>query len=38
MAITLPLPMRLSKEEAELLEANLHNAVELVMVPFFKKR
>lgn len=37
-AITLPIPLMLTKEDAALLETNLHNALELVMIPFYRKR
>jgi len=34
-AVRLPFPLNLSKEQAVLLEKNLHNAVELVLAPHF---
>lgn len=34
--LELPSSLELSKEEAELLEKNIHNALELVFAPYFK--
>jgi hypothetical protein len=33
--VDLPVPLNLSDEDAVLLEANLHNAVELVLARYF---
>jgi hypothetical protein len=38
MELGMPHPLDLTKDEAKLLEANLHNAVELVLAPYFKAR
>ena len=35
--VDLPMSLDLTEEEATLLEANLHNAVELVLAPYFVK-
>jgi ssDNA-binding Zn-finger/Zn-ribbon topoisomerase 1 len=37
VSVKVDLPLDLSEDEAELLEANLHNAVELVLAPHSKK-
>lgn len=31
-------PLKLTGEEAEILEANIHNALELVLAPYFKDK
>ena len=35
--VDLPKSLDLSEDDAKLLEANLHNAIELVLAPYFKK-
>jgi hypothetical protein len=35
--IDLPKSLKLDKEQAELLDANIHNAMELVLAPYFKE-
>jgi hypothetical protein len=35
--IALPMKLELSEKEAKLLENNLHNAMELVLAPYFNK-
>jgi hypothetical protein len=35
VAVDLPQVMRLSEEAAKMLDANLHNAVELALAPYF---
>ena len=35
--VNLPFELQLDKDEAKLLESNIHNALELVMAPYFKK-
>lgn len=37
ITVELPVPLFLTEEEAELLEANLHNVLELVLKPYFRK-
>jgi hypothetical protein len=37
VSVDLPMSLDLSEADATLLEANLHNAVELVLRPYFKK-
>jgi len=34
----LPTALDLSEEEAALLEANIHNAMELVLAPYFRDK
>lgn len=36
MTVKLPFALDLDEKEAELLETNIHNAMELVLVPYFK--
>ncbi len=36
--VTLPFPLNLSEEQAELLEANMYNMMELVLAPYFLNR
>jgi hypothetical protein len=36
--VDLPEPLKLTEEEAKLLETNLHNALELVLARYFKQR
>lgn len=36
-AVELPFDLNLSEDDAKVLEANIHNALELVFAPFFKK-
>jgi hypothetical protein len=38
IAIRVEVPLSFSEAEAELLDANLHNAIELVLAPFFKEK
>lgn len=38
IGVVLPFKLELSDEEAALLEANLHNAIELVLVPYFRDK
>jgi len=35
VGVDLPQPLSLSEDQARLLEANLHNAVELALAPLF---
>ena len=35
--VEMPFDLQLSEPEAEELEANIHNAMELVLKPYFKK-
>lgn len=35
--IKIPFELQLDKDEAKLLESNLHNALELVLKPYFNK-
>jgi hypothetical protein len=35
LSVDLPEHLELSEEQAEMLEANLHNAAELVLAPYF---
>lgn len=35
--VELPMELDLTEDEAKLLEANIHNAMELVLAPYFKK-
>lgn len=35
--VDLPKPLKLDKEQAKLLDANIHNAMELVLAPYFKE-
>ena len=35
--IDLPMKLNLSEEDAKLLESNIHNAMELVLAPYFNK-
>ncbi len=35
--VELPMSLDLTEEEAKLLESNIHNAMELVLAPYFKK-
>jgi len=37
ISVDLPFNIELNEKEASLLEANLHNVVELVLKPYFKK-
>lgn len=37
VAVDLPIQLNLNEEDASLLEANLHNVLELVLAPYFKK-
>lgn len=34
--VELPMKLDLTEEEAKLLESNIHNAMELVLTPYFK--
>ena len=34
--VSLPMDLDLTEEEAELLESNIHNMMELVLAPYFK--
>ncbi len=36
--IDLPMELDLSEQDAKLLEANVHNALELVLAPYFDKK
>ena len=36
--VKIPFNLDLDKDEAKLLEDNIHNALELVLTPYFKKR
>lgn len=36
VAVDLPFPLGLTEEEAAILEANVHNAFELVLAPYFR--
>lgn len=36
--VELPMELELNEEEAKLLEANIHNAMELVLAPYFLKK
>ncbi len=36
-SIDLPIDLDLTDSEAKLLETNIHNAMELVLAPYFKK-
>ena len=36
--VSLPFELKISKEEAEMLEKLLHNQIELVLRPYFKER
>tara|TARA_B100001094_G_C18146583_1_gene781114 strand:- start:733 stop:945 length:213 start_codon:yes stop_codon:yes gene_type:complete len=38
MRVALPFELKVSKEEAEVLERLLHNQVELVLRPYFAER
>lgn len=38
VGVRTPFPLDLSEGQAEELEANLHNAIELVLKPYFNKR
>ena len=38
VSVDLPMSLDLTEAEATLLEANLHNAVELVLAPYFVKK
>lgn len=35
--VDLPKPIKLTEKQAELLEANIHNAMELVLARYFTK-
>jgi hypothetical protein len=35
--VELPMKLDLTEEEAKLLESNIHNVMELVLAPYFKK-
>jgi hypothetical protein len=35
--VELPMELDLTEEEAKLLESNIHNAMELVLAPYFLK-
>lgn len=35
--VELPMNLDLTEDEAKLLESNIHNAMELVLAPYFKK-
>ena len=35
--VDLPIDLDLTEKEAKLLETNIHNAMELVLAPYFKK-
>jgi len=35
--VKIPFTLDLDKDEAKLLEDNIHNALELVLAPYFKK-
>lgn len=37
VAVNFARKISLSPEQAEILEANIHNAMELVLAPYFKK-
>lgn len=37
ITVNLPMDLNLTEEEAELLEANMHNAMELVLARYFVK-
>jgi hypothetical protein len=37
-AVDLPFPLGLDEEEAAVVEANVHNALELVLAPYFRWR
>ena len=37
MTVKLPFALDLDENEAKLLESNIHNAMELVLAPYFKK-
>lgn len=34
--VELPMKLDLTEDEAKLLESNIHNAMELVLAPYFK--
>ena len=34
--VELPMDLDLTEDEAKLLESNIHNAMELVLAPYFK--
>jgi hypothetical protein len=36
--VDLPSELKLTKKEAQTLDSNLHNALELVLAPYFIKR
>lgn len=36
-AVDLPTPLELTEKQAELLETNLHNALELVLARYFEE-
>jgi hypothetical protein len=36
IGIEFPFPLNLTEEQAEILEKNIHNALELVLAPHFK--
>lgn len=38
VSVDLPFALALSEEQAKILEANMHNAVELVLAPYFVGR
>ena len=35
--VELPMKLDLTEDEAKLLESNIHNAMELVLAPYFEK-
>lgn len=35
VSVDLPLKLELTEEEAAVLEANIHNAIELVLIPYW---
>lgn len=37
LVVKLPMELDLTEDEAKLLESNIHNAMELVLAPYFKK-
>lgn len=36
VGVSVPFKLKLSKDEAKVLEANIHNAMELVLAPYFR--
>ena len=37
-SVDLPIHLKLSEKEAKILETNIHNAMELVLAPYFIKK